>query len=117
MHSYKRVLFVPSAFIVHPVTGAGWVGLLSYAFFCGMPIVLIAWMGSSIRQRHPKALSIGDFVFWRYGRVYEVYTTLLVVFAVGLALSIEYTTIGGLFEHFYGIDRRLPIALVFTVLL
>ena len=110
-------MFAPSAFVVSPQGGAGWIGLLVYAFSCGYPILLIAYLGSSIRIRHPKALSIGDFVYWRYGRAYELYTTLLVIFNVGLTLSVEYTTIGGLFEHFYGIDRKVPIALVFCVFL
>jgi hypothetical protein len=109
------VLFGPAAYAVIPDGGAGYLGIILYGLCSGFPILVIAWIGSAIRIRHPKAMSIGDFVYWRYGRIYEIYTSLLVIFAVGLGLSIEYTTIGGLFEHFYEIDRKIPIALVFSV--
>ena len=110
-----RVLFVPGGYVVHETLGAGWLGLICYAVFSGSPILLVAWLGSILRNRYPGAISIGDFARWRYGRVMEAYVTFLVIFFVGLALSVEYTTIGGLFSEFYGVSRAIPILVVFVI--
>lgn len=109
------VLFVPAGYATDPVFGGGWLGLICYAVFSGAPILLVAWLGSKLRHRYPKALSIGDFARWRYGFLMEIYVTMLVIFFLGLALAVEYTTIGGLFSIFFGINRIIPIMACFVV--
>ena len=109
------VLFVPSEYTTDPVYGAGILGLFWYSAFNGLPILLIAWLGSKLRDRYPTIMSIGDFAHLRYGRIMEIYVTLLVIFNLGVALSVEYTTIGGLYSRFYNVNRIIPIAVVFTV--
>jgi hypothetical protein len=77
------VLFVPSAFCVDPIDGAGWLGLINYSVFSGLPILLIASTGKIIKEQHPSARSIGDFVSFRYGRGVEVYVSCLVFVNTG----------------------------------
>ena len=90
-------------------------GLLCYAVFSGSPILLVAFLGAHLRNRYPQALSIGDFARWRYGVWMEAFTTALVLFFIGLALAVEYTTIGSLFADIYGINRMVPIICCFLV--
>ena len=83
------VLFVPSSFAVDPDTGAGWLGLITYAIFSALPILFIAFTGQIIKRRYPQVLSISDYVRMRFGRVVESYVALLVLTNSGLALAAE----------------------------
>ncbi len=83
------VIFVPAAFCVDEVYGAGWLGLLSYSVFMGLPIMLIALTGSVIRKRYPTALSVGDFVRLRYGRSVEIYVAILVFVNTGIRIAVH----------------------------
>ena len=73
-------LFAPVAYTVHSETGAGWLGLVSYSIFTGLPIVLVAYLGILIRSQYPHALSLGDFCKRRFGPNVECFVTILVFF-------------------------------------
>jgi Na+/proline symporter len=48
-------------------SNAGWLGLLFYSLSRGVPIMIIAFIGTSIQRRWPEACSLGDFVHFRCG--------------------------------------------------
>ena len=81
-------LFAPVAYTVDSQTGAGWLGLISYSLFIGLPLIMIAWMGGTIRSKFPHVLSLGQYARERFGPGVELFVTTLVFInlAVGLLL-------------------------------
>ena len=73
------VLFAPASFVVDPGYGAGWMGLLCYALFTGLAVIVVAYAGIFVRTRYPDALSIGHYARMRFGRGVEIYVTCLVL--------------------------------------
>lgn len=102
-------IFGPASFVLG---GAGWIGMLVYSVFSGLPLIIIAHMGSFIKQRFPKPMSIASFGAWRFGRGMEVYITLLVLLNLGIALAAEYTAIGALFSTYLNTPAWIPILTV-----
>jgi hypothetical protein len=47
----------------------GWFGLLAYGISTGIPVLLVAYAGQRVQQQCPDALSLLDFVRWRFGMV------------------------------------------------
>jgi amino acid permease len=80
MYEMSRALFAPVAFTVDAKTGAGWLGLVSYSLFIGLPIILVAYLGTHIKERYPKVSSLGQFTRERFGPAVELLVTLLVIF-------------------------------------
>jgi Na+/proline symporter len=109
------VLFSVPAFVAHPVYGGGSVGLAMYAFFAGFPFIIVAYLGSYIRKRFPEVLSIGSFARWRFGQYFQAWVTLNVLFNLGVALTVEYTSVGSLASNFLGIPNWVPIVVVAVV--
>nr|KAJ3420857.1 hypothetical protein HK105_005122 [Polyrhizophydium stewartii] len=106
------VLYGPAQYVADPSFGVGYLGLISYSFFTGAPLVMIAFMGSYIRKNVPQATSIASFGRWRFGTVVELFIMLLVLFNLGVALAAEYTAIGGIFGDFFGVASWVPIVAV-----
>jgi hypothetical protein len=84
LHKFYSALFAPVSFTVDAQNGAGWLGLLSYSLFSGLPIIMVAWMGDLIRKRFPKAQSLGQFSRERFGPLIEVFVTLVVLFNLSI---------------------------------
>lgn len=80
------VLFAPASFALDPEYGAGWLGLVSYSFFTGLAVMIIAFAGSFIRCKFPQALSIGHYSLLRFGRGVEIYVTCLVLLNLSIGL-------------------------------
>jgi hypothetical protein len=56
---------------------AGIYGLISYAVCTGIPIVMVAFVGSRVQKLLPKPLSLSDFVMWRYGNVFPITSAII----------------------------------------
>ena len=108
------VVFSISAFALY---GGGIIGLAVYAISTGLPLVLVAHMGSTIKQRLSRPMSIASFARWRFGRAMQIYISLNVLFNLGVAMCVEYTAIGSLFSSFLGTPSWVPIVVVGTVTL
>jgi solute:Na+ symporter, SSS family len=109
------VLFAVPSFVAHPVYGGGSLGLACYAFFSGFPFLIVASMGSYIQKRFPEVLSIGSFARWRFGPIFQCWVSLNVLFNLGVALTVEYTSIGALANQFLDLPPWVPIVIVATV--
>ncbi|KAJ3275482.1 hypothetical protein HDV01_000309 [Terramyces sp. JEL0728] len=109
------VIFAVPSFIVPQQFGGGLLGLITYPFFSGFPIFLVAIMGKYIRQRFPEVLSIGSFARWRFGSAFQTWVTLNVLFNLGIALAVEFTSIGTLFSNFLDVPNWIPIMNVAVV--
>jgi Na+/proline symporter len=111
------VLFGPAAFTVDSFYGAGIFGLVCYAVFAGLAVVVVAYSGSFIRQRYPNSLSIGHYAKMRYGRGMEIYVAILVLLNLSIAMAAEYTGVGQLFSEVLGVSAMVPILTVGLVTL
>ncbi|KAH9248114.1 hypothetical protein BASA83_003392 [Batrachochytrium salamandrivorans] len=106
------VLYGPASFVGDPSFGAGYLGLISYSLFTGLPLIMLAFMGTYIRKNVPRATSIASFGRWRFGFLAEIFIMLIVMFNLGVALTAEYTAIGGIFNDFFGVPSWVPILVV-----
>ncbi|KAH6564494.1 hypothetical protein BASA62_007868 [Batrachochytrium salamandrivorans] len=102
------VLYGPASFVGDPSFGTGYLGLISYSLFTGLPLIMIAFMGTYIRKNVPRATSIASFGRWRFGFLAEIFIMLIVMFNLGVALTAEYTAIGGIFNDFFGVPLVGP---------
>jgi hypothetical protein len=87
-------LYGPAAFVADPFFGTGVIGLVVYSLFSGLPLVMVAFMGSKIRDNVPHATSIASYGRWRFGKAVEVFIMLIVLLnlTVGLLVSIQTRT-------------------------
>ncbi|KAI8817845.1 uncharacterized protein EV422DRAFT_540176 [Fimicolochytrium jonesii] len=99
----------------YAVTGYGYIGMMWYAFFTGLPLIVIAYVGDAIRNKYPHIMSWGDFARFRYGVVVQIYMTLIVLLNMGINLTAEYTAIGSLFSSIVGVNKLIPILIVGAV--
>ncbi|KAJ3411664.1 hypothetical protein HDV05_001873 [Chytridiales sp. JEL 0842] len=110
-------LYGPAAFVADPAYGTGLIGLIVYALFTGLPLVMVSLMGSGIRDNVPHATSIASYGRWRYGKVVEVFVMMVVLLTLTVGLIVEYMTIGGIFATFFGTPTYLPVIVVGVVTL
>ncbi|GJJ71239.1 hypothetical protein EMPS_03589 [Entomortierella parvispora] len=104
------VVFSMPAYVV----SAGIVGLVAYAISCGIPIIIVAYVGAVLHRKYPGVLSLGDFVQWRFGTIPTIIVTLVMLLNMFIALCAEYTSIGNLMGLVIG-GSRLPIVLCVAV--
>ncbi|KAG0340422.1 hypothetical protein BG000_011981 [Podila horticola] len=104
------VIFAMPAYVV----SAGIVGLVAYSVSCGIPIYLVARVGSVLQRKYPNVMSLGDFVQWRFGTIPLIVVTLIMLLNMFIALSAEYTAIGNLMENIIGAPR-LPFIIIVAV--
>ncbi|EGF81366.1 hypothetical protein BATDEDRAFT_34916 [Batrachochytrium dendrobatidis JAM81] len=106
------VLYGPAAFVSDPTYGTGYLGLIAYALFTGLPLVMLAFMGTYLRKNVPHATSIASYGRWRFGTGIELLIMIIVVLNLGIALLAEYSAIGGIFQDFFGVPSWVPILVV-----
>lgn len=78
------VVFAPSSFVVDPVNGAGWLGLISMSFFTALGVLVVVYAGAHVRQKYPNAISLGQYCNHRFGRPVEIYVTAIVFFNLAI---------------------------------
>jgi len=105
------VIFALPAYVV----SAGIVGLVAFAVSCGLPVLVVAHLGTVLRKKYPHIVSITDFARWRFGRAVQLYVAALMLLNMFLALVAEYTAIGNLFVYTLG-GSRVPIVLTVAVI-
>lgn len=93
---------------------AGPLGIIMYSISCGLPILIVAFLGGIIHQLVPTVISMADYVRRRFGLVVSLYVSALMVFNMGVAITAEYTAVGDLFEYIV-MAERLPIVIVVGV--
>ena len=91
---------------------SGMLGLCMYATAIGLPFIMIAYAGDTIRGKLPHVLSMTDFMGWRYGELAKLTVVLLILFNMGIALLSEYYTIGLIFTYFV---KSVPYPMVLVV--
>ena len=92
------VLIAPVRFADDPLTGTGYVGLISYAFFSGFPVMAFAAMGGHIRTHVSNVRTLGCYARWRFGSVAQLFVTCVVILNTAVGLIAEYSVISGIFE-------------------
>ncbi|KAJ9083820.1 hypothetical protein DSO57_1030958 [Entomophthora muscae] len=94
---------------------SGIIGVISYAVFCGLPIYLLALVGEKVQKVMPRVLSFGDYVRYRFGVVPQLYVAVIAVFNLGVALTVEYSSVNSIFTSILG-RGNFPIApIIFVV--
>ena len=111
----SAVVFAIPSFVVDPVFGGGWVGLITYSVFSGLPLIIVSLFGIVIKSRYPSPLSIGSVAKWRFGNIFQFWVTLNVLFNLGVAMTVEYTAVGGIFSQFLNVPAFVPILVVSVV--
>jgi len=91
---------------------AGYIGLIGYALSTGFPLLIIAYAGEFILKGMPDAMSIADFVRWRFGSVAKTMVMLIVLFNMSITIISEYTTMGAVFSSYVGTQQSWPIIVV-----
>ncbi|KAJ1483003.1 hypothetical protein T484DRAFT_1623466, partial [Baffinella frigidus] len=94
---------------------AGWLGGMMYALATGLPLIFIAFFGQMIKDKYPRACSVGDYVALRFGPAARFLVTLVALFNMLIFMLAEFTTIGSLFADFVG-SVNYPIIIVVAVL-
>ena len=94
---------------------AGWIGMLMYALATGLPLIFIAFFGQMIKDKYPRACSVGDYVAMRFGPAARFLVVLVALFNMLIFMLAEFTTIGSLFADFVG-SVNYPIIIVIAVL-
>lgn len=79
-------------------------------------ILFLAYAGEHLLKDMPEAMSIGDFMRWRYGGVAKTMCMLIVLFNMAIGLVAEYTTMGAVFTSFVGAPQAYPIIIIVAVL-
>ncbi|KAI9347677.1 hypothetical protein BDR26DRAFT_854550 [Obelidium mucronatum] len=92
-----------------PGVNYGLNGLAINAIVTGLPLPLVAHMGEYVRKHVPKASSVTGYGKWRFGRVIQVLMMIQVLQSLIMGVITEYTTIGGVFLTFFGIQPYIPI--------
>jgi len=81
---------------------AGMIGLVFYSLASGLPVLLIAFCGPLIERKLPHALSLSDFMGWRFGYGVKTFVMCLALLNMSIAMLAEYVTIGSLFNVYLG---------------
>ncbi|KAJ3222636.1 hypothetical protein HDU81_009700 [Chytriomyces hyalinus] len=105
-------LYGPASLVSDPYYGTGIVGLIVYSVFTGAPLIMLAYMGSSVRSNVPTATSVGSYAEFRFGKFVQVFVMLLVLFILTMNLLAEYMAIGGIFATFFGCSPYVPLITV-----
>ncbi|KAJ3296828.1 hypothetical protein HDU79_005620 [Rhizoclosmatium sp. JEL0117] len=84
-------------------------GLVINAIFTGLPLPLVAYMGDYVRKHVPKASSVTAYAKWRFGTVIQVLMMVVILEFLIMNIILEYTTIGGIFLTFFGVQPYVPI--------
>ncbi|KAK9858885.1 hypothetical protein WJX84_001389 [Apatococcus fuscideae] len=93
---------------------AGYMGLIFYSVFSGVPILIQAYLGIAIQKRLPMVTSFTDFVQRRFGTPVMMWVALIMMLNMGIALTAEMTAIGDLFTQVVG-TTRVPIVIIIAV--
>ena len=91
---------------------AGIIGVVFYALAMAIPILMIGYLGDVVLNKYTKVDSLNDFVHKRFGGVAKVFTTLIVLLNISIALIAEYTSIGAIFSSVVGVSPIIPILIV-----
>ncbi|KAJ3131709.1 hypothetical protein HK100_006077 [Physocladia obscura] len=102
-------LYGPASLVADPYYGTGIIGLAVYAIFTGLPLVMLAYGGSSVRDNVPQATSVSSYARWRFGIVAQVFVLFVVLLSLILGLVAEYQAIGGIFQTFFGVSPYVPL--------
>ncbi|KAK9797380.1 hypothetical protein WJX73_007847 [Symbiochloris irregularis] len=94
---------------------AGWVGLMVYSLSSGLPVLLIAFLGTFIRNKIPNIMSFSDYVLRRFGWPVQLWVSALMLLNMGISITAEYTAMGDYFAIILG-STRVPIVIVVGVL-
>jgi SSS family solute:Na+ symporter len=94
---------------------AGWVGMVFYALACGLPLIVLAYLGNTVRDKYPSAGALGDIITMRFGPFMRYCVLIVSLFNMAIFMLAEFTTIGSLFKDFVG-DKAFPIIIVTAVL-
>ncbi|KAK9721735.1 hypothetical protein K7432_003202 [Basidiobolus ranarum] len=93
-------------------TTAGLLGTVFYCVSCSLPIVFIAFVGGKIQRQFPRVLSLSHFAYLRFGPVIQGFVGILMLFNMGVNLSVCYTSIGDFFENVLGSSRIVIILVI-----
>ncbi|KAJ3067191.1 hypothetical protein HDU98_009606 [Podochytrium sp. JEL0797] len=92
-----------------PGANYGMNGLVINAIVTGLPMPLVAHMGDYVRKHVPKASSVTGYAKWRFGRTLQVIMMIQILQSLVMGTITEYTTIGGIFLTFFGVQPYIPI--------
>ncbi|KAJ3357415.1 hypothetical protein HDU83_007346 [Entophlyctis luteolus] len=105
-------IYGPVALVADPYYGTGIIGLLVYSIFTGLPLIMLAYAGSSVRENVPQATSVSSFARWRFGLVAQIFVLCVVLLSLVLGLVAEYQAIASIFNTFFGVSPYVPLVTV-----
>eukprot|EP00122_Pirum_gemmata_P005223 Pgem_evm1s4767 len=79
---------------------SGIVGAVMYGVAAGIPIIMIALFGDTIRNWYPNVLSLSDYAKLRFGMVTQVFVVFVSCLNMSIAAIAELTTIASLFGNY-----------------
>ncbi|KAJ3059489.1 hypothetical protein HDU98_004510, partial [Podochytrium sp. JEL0797] len=92
-----------------PGSNYGMNGLVINSIVTGLPIPLVAHMGDYVRKHVPQGSSVTGYAKWRFGRTLQVLMQIQILQSLLMGTIAEYTTIGGIFLTFFGVQPHIPI--------
>ncbi|ORX91814.1 hypothetical protein K493DRAFT_409134 [Basidiobolus meristosporus CBS 931.73] len=93
-------------------TTAGLIGIVFYCIALSFPIFFVAFVGGKIQRQFPRVLSFSHYAYLRFGPVIQGFVGVVMLFNMGVNLSVCYTSIGDFFESIVGASRILVILVI-----
>lgn len=83
-----------------------------YAISTGLPFILIAYAGSTIRTMVPHVSSCTDYAGWRFGFASKTLVLLIMMVNMSINMLAEFVTIGSIFQYYVGVEGYSIIILI-----
>ncbi|CAG8453112.1 8273_t:CDS:2 [Cetraspora pellucida] len=104
-----------SVLYAYPEVGvrAGILGNFWYAFGSTVPLMVFAWLGPKLRKKCPDGFLLTSFVSERYGRMNQIYVSLMSMAYMFCYMVSELSAIDGILSLLTGYDfSHVPIILI-----
>ncbi|GBB83698.1 hypothetical protein RclHR1_01040003 [Rhizophagus clarus] len=106
-----------SILYAYPEVGtiAGLLGVIMYAFGSIVPLFVFAWLGPLIRNKCPKGFTLTQFVLERFGRVNQIYVSLMSIAYMFCYMISELSAVGDILVSLTGVNKFAPVICIAVV--
>ncbi|KAG9294088.1 hypothetical protein G9A89_015498 [Geosiphon pyriformis] len=103
-----------SVFFAYPelATIAGLLGVVIYALTSVIPLFLFAWLGPIMRRKCPRGFTLTQFIRERFGRVNQIYVSLMSMAYMFCYMISELSSIGLVLMTLTNVDKLAPIVVL-----
>lgn len=103
-----------SVLYAYPEVGtlAGILGIFWYAFGSTFPLSVFAWIGPKMRKKCPEGFTLTTFVLERFGRVNQIYISLMSMAYMLCYMISELSAVGSILNYLANVDPLVPTIMI-----